>query len=122
MLIVPASDLLQIEARVLPPDIDQVRMGQRAVVKVMAGNQRTTPEVNGTVSRISADVSRDQQTGMTFYVVRISIPEDEKARLGQLEVMPGMLADSFIKTGDRTPFEYLMKPLTDQFQRAFRER
>jgi HlyD family secretion protein len=122
MLVVPWADQLQIEARVMPTDIDQIQPGQVAVVKVMAGNQRTTPELTGSVSRVSPDVSRDQQTGVTFYTVRIVVPETEKAKLGDLTVMPGMLAESFIKTVDRTPFEYMVRPLKDQFARAFRER
>jgi HlyD family secretion protein len=122
MLVVPMADQLQIEARVLPPDIDQVQPGQSAVVKVMAGNQRIIPELLGSVARVSPDVTRDQQTGMTFYTVRIVVPESEKAKLGDLTVMPGMLAESFIKTAERTPFAYMVQPLKDQFARAFRER
>jgi HlyD family secretion protein len=122
MLVVPASDQLQIEARVVPSDIDQLHHGQTAVVKVMAGNQRVTPELKGTISRVSADVTRDQQTGMSFYTVRITVPESEKVKLGELVVLPGMPADSFIHTKDRTPFEYMIRPLKDQFNRAFRER
>jgi HlyD family secretion protein len=122
MLIVPATDLLQIEARVSPTDVDQIFAGQPAVVKVMAGNQRTTPELIGAVQRVSADVTKDQQTGLTFYTVRISIPEREKSKLGDLAIMPGMMAESFIRTTDRTPFEYMIRPLKDQIARAFRER
>jgi HlyD family secretion protein len=122
MIIVPVAEQLQVEARVSPTDVDQLAPGQPAVVKVMAGNQRTTPELKGTVSRVSADVTRDQQTGITFFTVRITLPENERRKLGDLTIMPGMVAESYIRTTDRTPFEYMMKPLTDQFQRAFRER
>ncbi len=122
MLVVPLTDQLQIEARVAPGDVDQLHIGQSAAVKVMAGNQRTTPELIGLVSRVSADVTRDQQTGATYYTVRITMPESEKAKLGDLTIMPGMLADGFIRTAERTPFEYMVKPLKDQFSRAFRER
>jgi HlyD family secretion protein len=122
MFIVPAADQMQIEARVMPTDVDQLHVGQAATVKILAGNQRTTPELKGTVARVSPDVSRDQQTGMTFYTVRIMLPPEEKGRLGELAIMPGMMAESFIRTGERTPFEYMLKPLKDQFGRAFRER
>jgi HlyD family secretion protein len=122
MLIVPLNEELQIEARVLPNDIDQIHFGQKAVVKVQAGNQRTTPEIAGTVSRIAADVTREQQTGMVYYLVRLSLPMAEVVKLGDLKIMSGMQAESYIQTTQRTPFEYLMKPLTDQFNRAFRER
>jgi HlyD family secretion protein len=122
MLIVPLTERLQVEARVMPTDVDQLHAGQPAAVKVMAGNQRTTPELLGTVSRVSADVTRDPQTGINYYTVRIMLPEAEKAKLGDLIIIPGMQADSFIRTAERTPFQYMMKPLTDQFSRAFRER
>jgi HlyD family secretion protein len=122
MLIVPLADKLEIEARVAPTDVDQLHMGQSAVVKVMAGNQRVTPELSGVVSRVSADVTREQQTGATYYTVRIAVPASEKTKLGDLVIIPGMLAEAYIRTADRTPFEYIIKPLKDQIDRAFRER
>jgi HlyD family secretion protein len=122
MLIVPAEDALQIEARINPPDIDQIALGQPALVKIHAFNQRTTPELSGQVSRISADISRDQQTGMSFYTIRVTVPASELARLGQNRVSAGMQADVFVRTEDRTPLEYLVKPLRDQIAKAFRER
>jgi HlyD family secretion protein len=122
MIIVPQEEQLEVEAKISPTDVDQLRNGQPAVVKVMAGNQRTTPELSGAVARISPDVSKDQQTGMTFYTVRIAVPKQERAKLGDLTIMPGMMAESYIRTVDRTPFEYMIRPLQDQFNRAFRER
>jgi HlyD family secretion protein len=122
MLIVPLNEELQIESRVTPTDVDQLFMGQKAVVKVMAGNQRTTPEVEGKVARIAADVTREQQTGQMYYLVRIAIPASEMTKLSDVKIMSGMQAEGFIKTAERTPFQYLMKPLTDQFHKAFRER
>ncbi len=122
MLIVPLNEELLIEARVQPNDIDQLHLGQKAVVKVQAGNQRITPEIAGTVSRIAADVTREQQTGMVYYLVRISLPVSEVEKLGDLKIMSGMQAESYIQTSERTPFEYMVKPLKDQFNRAFRER
>jgi HlyD family secretion protein len=122
MLIVPYNEELQIEARVMPTDIDQLHIGQKAVVKVQAGNQRVTPEIAGTISRIAADVTREQQTGMVYYLVRLSLPAAEVGKLGDLKIMSGMQAESYIQTSERTPFEYMMKPLKDQFNRAFRER
>jgi HlyD family secretion protein len=122
MLIVPAEDSLQVEARINPPDIDQIALGQEARIKIHAFNQRTTPELTGKVSRISADTSRDQQTGATFYTIRVTLPAAEFARLGQSRVSAGMQAEVFVRTEDRTPFEYIVKPLKDQIARAFRER
>jgi HlyD family secretion protein len=122
MLIVPDNDGLSLEARIAPHDIDQLRLGQRAVVRVHASNQRTTPEVSGTLARIAADISRDPQTGEPFYTVRIVVPDGEVARLSPLKLVAGMQAEAFVETGERTPLEYFLKPLTDQVARAFRER
>jgi HlyD family secretion protein len=122
MLIVPFNEELQIEARVAQSDIDQLFIGQKATVKVQAGNQRTTPEITGTVSRIAADITREQQTGAVYYTIRITTPQSERAKLGDLKILSGMQAETFLQTAERTPFQYLMKPLMDQFHRAFKER
>ena len=122
MLIVPEAEALTVEAKIQPQDIDQVRFGQNAVLRFSAFNQRTTPELNGKVSRISADVTQDQKTGASFYTVRISVPEDEIARLEGLKLIAGMPVEAFIQTGERNVMSYLLKPLQDQIMRAFRER
>jgi HlyD family secretion protein len=121
MFIVPTNDTLDLEARVLPNEIDQVAVGQKATVRVHASNQRSTPELHGTVTRISADVSRDQQTGATYYTIRVGLPADELKRLGHLKLIAGMQAEVFVQVNERTPFEYLIKPLEEQVARAFRE-
>ncbi len=122
LLIVPLEEALQVEARVNPPDIDQLAPGSPAQVKIRAFNQRQTPELAGTVSRISPDTIRDQQTGAVYYTIRVSIPATELARLGPLHVAPGMQADVFVKTEDRTPLAFIARPLMDQLARTFRER
>jgi HlyD family secretion protein len=122
MLIVPEADTLSVEAKVSPQDIDQLRLGQPAGLRFSAFNQRTTPEINGTISRISADVSTDQRSGQSFYTVRISITPEEIARLGDVKLVPGMPVEAFMKTYDRTVISYFTKPLQDQVMRAFRER
>ncbi|MCK0206707.1 HlyD family type I secretion periplasmic adaptor subunit [Starkeya koreensis] len=122
MLIVPAGEALEVEARVLPPDIDQIVLGHAAEVRIHAFNQRTTPQLAGTVTRVSADTSRDPQTGAVFYTIRVALPAAELARLAPQQVSAGMQAEVFVRTLDRTPFEYLVKPLRDQVARAFRER
>jgi HlyD family secretion protein len=122
MLIVPEADALTVEAKLAPQDIDQVHPGQAAVLRFSTFNQRTTPELNGVVTRVSADLTTDQRTGTTYYTVRVSIPEAEVARLGGLKLLPGMPLETFIQTGDRTVLSYLTKPLTDQIARAFRGR
>lgn len=122
MQIVPQTDALSVEAKVNPQDIDQLRVGQEALLRMSAFNQRTTPELNGAISRISPDTTTDQRTGQSYYTIRVSMPPEEVARLGDVKIIPGMPVEVFVKTGDRTLMSYLVKPLNDQFQRAFREK
>jgi HlyD family secretion protein len=122
MLIVPQTDDLQVEAKVNPQDIDKLQVGQKTLLRLSAFNQRTTPELNGIVSRVSPDVTTDQRTGQSYYTIRVSMPPEEIARLGDAKLIPGMPAEAFVQTGDRTMFSYLMKPLNDQLMRAFREK
>ena len=122
MLIVPESDLLSAEVKIAPQDIDQVHIGQTAVMRFPAFNQRTTPELNGEVSRISADVSQDAKTGASFYTIRINASQSELARLNGLRLVPGMPVESFIQTGPRTVMTYLTKPLWDQIHKAWLEK
>ena len=122
MLIVPDADSLTVEAKVNPQDIEQVQLRQTAVLRFPAFNAATTPEINGEVSRISADITSDQRTGQSYYTIRISIPPDQLSRLGDVRLVPGMPVECFIQTGERTVISYLLKPLRDQFMRTFRER
>jgi HlyD family secretion protein len=122
MLIVPASDDLQVEVKVEPKDIDLVAFGQPVVLRFSAFNQRTTPELNGTVARVGADTSTDQRTGQTYYLVRIAMTADEIKRLGDVKLTPGMPVEAFIQTGERTFVSYLVKPLHDQLMRTMREK
>jgi HlyD family secretion protein len=122
MLIVPETDTLLVEAKVDPKDIDKVQFGQPVLLRFSAFDIRTTPEINGTVARVAADTSADQRTGQTYYVVRIAMTPDEIGRLGNVRLTPGMPVEAFIQTGQRTMLSYLIKPLHDQFMRAFRER
>ena len=122
MLIVPQADLLLVEVKVDPKDIDQVKFGQPVVLRFSAFNQRTTPELNGTVVRIAADTTNDQRTGQSYYLVRISMTSGEIDRLGTVKLTPGMPVEAFIQTGERTLMSYLVKPLHDQLMRSFREK
>jgi len=122
MLIVPQSDDLQVEAKVNPQDIDKLQVGQKTLLRLSAFNQRTTPELNGVVSRVQPDVTTDQRTGQSYYTIRVSMPPEEIARLGDVKLIPGMPVEAFVQTGDRTMMSYLMKPLHDQLMRAFREK
>ncbi len=105
-----------------PQDIDQLTSARRRCCASPAFNQRTTPELNGIVTRISADITQDQKTGAAFYVVRISMPAAELARLNGVKLVPGMPVEAFVQTGDRTVMSFLVKPLHDQIMKAFRER
>jgi HlyD family secretion protein len=122
MLIVPESERLIVEVRVNPQDIDQVKIGQRALLRFAAFNQRTTPEVYGSVSQISADIVLEQRTGASFYVVRITLEEKEVSRLGAVKLVAGMPVEAFIETDRRTILSYLLKPIADHGVRAFRDR
>jgi HlyD family secretion protein len=122
MLIVPSADNLIVEAKFAPQDIDQVKVGQHAVLRFTSFNQRTTPELNGVVTRVSADTTVDQRTSASYYTLRISLTREEISRLGEVTLVPGMPVESFVQTGDRKVISYLMKPLSDQVMRAFRER
>ncbi len=122
MLIVPASDQLLVEVRVQPQDIDNVRVGQKAVLRFPAFNTRTTPEIDGEVVRVSADVTQDPKTGQSYYTARIRIREDQKERLAGLRLVPGMPVESYTQIGERSVLSYLTKPLTDQIAKAWRER
>jgi HlyD family secretion protein len=132
MEVVPDSDELLVETRLQPNDIDQVRLGQKAFVRFSAFNQRTTPQLVGTVSYVSATTSHDQgaqgsqggsQGGAqgSYFTVRIVLADEERRRLGSLQLVPGMPAEVFMQTGSRTMMSYLLKPITDQMQRAFVE-
>jgi HlyD family secretion protein len=122
MLIVPAGDVLTVEARIAPHDIDQIQVGQNAVLRFSTFNQRTTPELNGKVGRVSPDITQDQKSGMSFYTVRITLPDSEIARLSDNKLVPGMPVEVFIQTGERTALSYLVKPISDQLMRSWRER
>jgi HlyD family secretion protein len=121
-MIVPDADSLTVEAKVNPQDIDQLRESQTALLRFSAFNQRTTPEIYGKVTRVSADTTSDQRTGQTYYTVRVAMPADEVAKLGEVKIVPGMPVETFIQTGDRTMLSYLTKPLHDQLMRMFREK
>ena len=122
MLIVPDADALAIEVKIATREIDQVYFGQAATMRFAAFNQKTTPEIEGTVTMVSADLTQDQRSGASYYTVRVALKPEELAKFGANKVVPGMPVDVFIKTSGRTALSYLTKPLTDQAERAFKER
>jgi HlyD family secretion protein len=122
MLIVPDNDTLAVEVKITPRDIDQLYIGQSAFLRFAALNQRTTPEIEGDVVLVSADLTQDQRTGTSYYNARVSLKSDQVARLGESKLVPGMPVDVFIQTPGRTALAYLIKPLKEQAERALKER
>lgn len=122
MLIVPQADQLLVEVRVQPQDIDNVRVGQAAMLRFSAFNLRTTPEVEGEVVRVSADVTQDPKTGQSYYTARVRLEPSAKEALGSLRLVPGMPVEAYMQIGDRSVLSYLTKPLTDQIAKAWKER
>jgi HlyD family secretion protein len=121
LLIVPEKDDLAIEVRFASTDIDQIAVGSEAKLRLSAFNQRTTPELDGHIVQVSADASVDQKTGQHYYVGRIEMDEKSRRTIGDLKLIPGMPVEVFVSTGERTALSYLVKPVTDQMSRAFRE-
>jgi HlyD family type I secretion membrane fusion protein len=119
--IVPEKDRLVIEAKVDPQDIDRVKLGLPTGVNLTSFNQRNTPELNGTVSYVSADIFEEQKTGMPYFIARIEVAQEEINRLKDKKLQPGMLADIFIRTGERTFADYLLEPLIFSFKKAWLE-
>ena len=121
MYVIPQDQALIVSARVEAMHIDQVHEGQSAALRFVAFDQRTTPEVFGRVTRLSADVFTDEVTGISFYQAELLPEDDELSKLAGQQLVPGMPVEAFIKTQERSPLSYLMKPLMDYFNKAFRE-
>jgi HlyD family type I secretion membrane fusion protein len=121
MELVPDHDLLTIEAKVSPSDIDQVQSGQRAELRFTAFNVRTTPEIQAIVRRVSPERQTDERTGTSYYTALIDIPAGQLKRLGTLKLVPGMPVEAYIRTGRRSMLSYLVKPASDQLARSFRQ-
>lgn len=119
--IVPANDALVIEARIDPIHIDEVRRGQSTRIRFSAFNFSTTPEVEGSVVRIAGDLTRDAATGVSYYAVTVRVSPDEIDRLQGLQLLPGMPAEVYLTTTQRTIASFLIKPLLDHMDRSFRE-
>ena len=121
LYIVPTDTGMVVEARVEPIDIDSVYLGQEAALRFSAFSSRTTPELVGTVVRKSADAFADEQTGQQYYKVDIEPKPGELDKLEGKELVAGMPVEAFIQTGQRTPFNYIVKPMADYVNRAWRE-
>lgn len=118
--IVPDREAPVVEVRLSPTDIDQVHVGQRVDLVFSAFNQRTTPKIEGTLEWISADRSVDERTGAAHYPARVAVTKSQVRRLG-MPLRSGMPVEAYVATGERSLLSYIVKPLMDQFKRAFRE-
>ncbi|MEQ1669356.1 MAG: HlyD family type I secretion periplasmic adaptor subunit [Hyphomicrobium sp.] len=121
MTIVPSEEKLAIEIRLAPTDRDQVQIGQKAYLRFSAFNQRTTPEFAGEITGIAAELTREPQTGVSYYTAHVAVTEAQREEAMNLKLVPGMPVETFMETGQRTAISYFMKPFTDQMARAFKE-
>jgi HlyD family secretion protein len=121
LYVIPQDQPMVIASRIEAIHVDQVRQGQEATLRFSTFDQRTTPEVFGYVTRVSADIFNDDVTGLSYYAAEILPKPGEIERLGGVELLPGMPVEAFIKTDERTPISFLVKPLMDYFNRSFRE-
>ncbi|WP_313731292.1 HlyD family type I secretion periplasmic adaptor subunit [Pseudomonas sp.] len=119
--IVPASSELVIEAKVATKDIDRLELGKTADIRFTAFNQATTPVIEGTLTRISADSLTEERTGDQYYLVRVNVSEDGMKKLGTRKLQPGMPAEVLINAGDRTMLQYLLKPARNMFAESLIE-
>ena len=121
MEIVPEEKRLIVEARIRPEDVNYVRAGSQADVRLTAYPTRTTPLVHGAVAYVSGDRMVEQQTGAAYYVVHVDVTEQALANAGNLKLQAGMPAEIFIRTDSRTAVDYLLAPVTAYLRRAMRE-
>lgn len=121
MEIAPQDQSLVIDARVSPTDIDSVRIGQNAEVRLTALNLRNTPAIFGLVRTISGDVLTVRETGQQYFLARVEIPDEEIQKLGPVKLSAGMPAEVLIQAGERTALEYLMKPIMDAYAHGLNE-
>jgi HlyD family secretion protein len=121
MMIVPRDDVLVVEARIEPNDVDRVHVGSEAGIRFTSLGSRTTPEFTGKVETVSPDVVTDQRTGAGYYIARVTLPPEAMEKLGA-KLVPGMPVEIMIGTEKRTVLSYLVRPLGDQIMHTFRER
>ncbi|GLK63053.1 HlyD family type I secretion periplasmic adaptor subunit [Paracoccus kondratievae] len=121
LFIIPQDRPLVVAARIATINIDEVHPGQKVVLRFSSFSSRTTPEIDGTLSRVSPDTLVDQATHIPYYRAEVTIPASEVEKLGELALIPGMPVEVYVQTGERSPLAYLIKPLSDYFTRAFRE-
>jgi HlyD family secretion protein len=122
MYVIPQDRPLVINAEIDSIHVDKLHIGQEVTLRFSALDQRTTPELFGRVTRISADAFEDEQTRANYYRAEVVLNDGEQERLPEgVTLVPGMPVETFIRTEDRTPIAYLVKPFTDYLAKAFRE-
>ena len=122
MFLVPQDRPLVIATKVQPTDIDQIHLGQDVTLRFSAFDQRRTPELMGTVTLVSADIFLDVATQVSYYQAEVQLNEGEAEKLPEdMVLIPSMPVEAFVRTADRSPMDYLLKPLADYFAKAFRE-
>ncbi|MBB4285731.1 HlyD family type I secretion periplasmic adaptor subunit [Roseospira goensis] len=121
MEIVPLDDRLVIEGQVSPTDIDAVHPGLEAEVRLSALNMRTTPIILGEVTTVSRDRIVNERDNTAYFRIEVIVPDEELAKLGDQRLTAGMPADVVVKIGERTMLDYIVKPMTDYFAKAFTE-
>jgi HlyD family secretion protein len=122
MDIVPKADLLIVRAQIKPDDIDLVRTGLSATVRLLPFKQRRVPPVDGVITYVSADRLVDKRTEQSFFAAKVKLDEALLRQLDGVEVLPGMPVEVLVKTGRTTAAQYALAPLLDSFNRAFREK
>ena len=122
MFLVPQDRPLVIATKVQPTDIDQIHLGQDVTLRFSAFDQWRTPELMGTVTLVSADIFLDDSTQVSYYQAQVQLNECKAEKLPEdMVLIPGMPVEAFVRTADRSPMDYLLKPLADYFAKAFRE-
>ncbi len=121
LYILPSDVDFVIASRIEPIHVDEVHPGQAARLRFSAFSSRTTPEIEGHITKVSADAIVDERTGLSYYPVELALDEGEEEKLAGMTLVPGMPVEAFIRTYDRTPLNYLVKPFTDYFSRSMIE-
>jgi len=121
MDLVPLQDRLVAEVNVQPFDIDVVHVGLQAEIRLPAFKQRLVPFLHGHVTFVAQDVTMDDRTRATYYRAQIQIDPEQLARLGGVQLVPGMPVEAMIQIGQRSFLRYITQPIRDSFTRAFRE-
>ncbi|MEM9247411.1 MAG: HlyD family type I secretion periplasmic adaptor subunit [Pseudomonadota bacterium] len=119
--IVPENQPLLVEARINTADIEKIYIGQASRIRLSAFDYADVPEVEGHIVGISADSLEDERTGQHYYLARVHLGEDQPADIAALDLVPGMPADLFVNTGERTMLSYLTQPINERLARTFVE-